>query len=605
MTVLRELIARIKLDSKRARSDLKAYDNQLDKTKESTDDVIEGTEELGDEATKAAAKTSRAGKKIGRSWADIGRSVKGAGKLAGGAGLAVSAGLAVIGTAAAAATAAVFAFTKDWAEATDEIGKRAGKLGVSAQALQELRFVAELSGAEATSLSDALKEVQIRAAEAAKSGTGPFADAADELGLSLLELSERSPVEAFELIRNELSRVEDSTKRTALSVQLLGEQGIELGEVINLTEEQFRGLRIEAGELGGVLDEEALTRAAELNDELTRVNTVIDGLTTEIAVELAPVVQELLEDFRDWIQSNRELSRDEVLKLLKQLVQTAADLAKTLFGLLQAFNDVTDAVGGLGKASALIASGPFGQLSAAVIALTSDVDDYERSLRDAEAAEKDLAKSKPFTEKERESLEEAEDGQKALARFEEAQTELEAAEESGDESRRQAAIEERKLADRDVAAAKESLELDRKDAADRERAKRESDRFVSGLLTEEQIERRQRARRDNARIRRRGGGGGARPQREEAAEEQETTFGEQLGLGRGGAAISSTEGRGLGTTIVNQTFNIGIPAIKMEIEAAPGTTARRQGEAVRDAVAGDAIPNIVKRTQRAAVGQLS
>lgn len=648
MTVLRELIARIKLDTKRAKGDLQQYDKLLDDTKKSTEDVVEETEELGDVVTDTAQKSVKAGKRISRSWSNIGKSAKSAGKSIASAGATAGKGLGVIAAATLAASAGLFAFTKQWAESTDEIGKRAGKLGVAADALQELRFVFGQSGAEAQSLSDVLKEIQIRSIDAVKSGTGPFAEAAGALGLDFRQLAEDSPVVAFEKIRRELSKMEASSKRTALAVALLGEQGIELGEVINLTEEEFRGLRQEANELGLVLGEEALQSAADLNDELARTGAVVGGIQNDLAVELVPVVREVLVEFRAWVRENRELIRTKLVEFVRNLIRAIEELSKLLFALLDIFNKVLEVTGGLTNAIELLAGafvalklaalGPIGAILAGFVALGVAVDVYKRKLKDAARAEDELADKKAFSEEERQKLSESAEGRRVLSELDKSQQQLDRTTSSlekieaedrltfdefsseddvaqrenlrNQQQLRDQAIEDKKRLEREGRARLELRDLDILDADEaRAAAAAEAEEPVFGIRglagfgpAEKPAARPPGKTRG---VRKTAQKAEKKKVEKKAKEERDATIGELLGFGEGGAVVSgATTGKGLGTTIINQTFNIGIPSIRIEVAAARGATVRDQAVATAGAVR-DMMPDIVKQTQRAAVGQLS
>lgn len=659
MTVLRELIARVKLDTKRATADLKKYDRALDGTVKKTVAVTKSTKKVAEEAEKTAKRSKKAGKKIERTWDDVAKSAKAAAKKAAKAGKTIGAGMLAVGAGVTAAAAGVFEFTRQWAESTDEIGKRAGKLGVATKGLQELRFVAKLSGAEASDMSDALKEVQIRAFEAAKSGLGPFAEASEELGLNFVELSEKSPIDAFVDIRRELHKVENSTRRTALAEKLLGAQGIELGEVINLTEEQFAGLRQEAHDLGLVMSDETLKAAADFNDELDRTKATVSGVVNEVAAELLPVVKELVVQFRGWIRENDTLVKSDLAKTLGETAKAGAEIIKVFGQVLSLTNDVNDATGGLAntlKALGAVAVGiklatfgPVGIAAAALLGIVVGTGIMEDKLRQTAVSEDKLA-ARQVTEAQRTALSSTPEGLATLAQIDRAQGNLDAtgtslstfegreretfdefSHEDDDDRRHNAERKQR----RDIALANkadafrviellaEISELDRLDAADDKKAaalaakgpvfgiagtdldpdvqaKRKAATAAALAKRQKAVAALRKKIQDKGKVK----PGGKKVPADGDGDEEQLTFGELLGLGKGGATLSSSEGRGLGTTIVNQTFNIGVPSIKLEITAAPGATVREQATKTAEAVA-NLGPELLKRTQRAAVGALS
>lgn len=636
MAVLRELIARIKLDAKAASDNLKKYDKLLDDTKKSTEDVTDETEKFGDQTEKTAKKAVRAGKKTANVWKRIGKSVKNAAKEAKGAGSAISAGLAVVTAATGAAAFGIFELTKNWAEATNEIGTRAGKLGVATKELQELQFIAKLTGAESEGVADALKEVQIRSAEAAITGIGAFADAAKILNLNLEDLSKKTPVELFEKLRIELGKVTDTSLQTFLAEELLGEQGVELGNIINLTEEDFRAFRKEAGELGGVLSKEAFKAAEDLGGELTRTGLVVESVKGSIAEDLAPTIQGIVKDFRDWLTENRELVKGKLVEFLNQVISAAKRIAPVLFKFLNFIIEINDATGGLINTFKLLAGafvalklaalGPIGAIAAGFVGLITLVDNYTERLKSAAQAQDKLADESGLSKSERKELAQTAKGRDVLGRLSDLQevidTQTSAADNiraqnrlTGDEFSAEDDAEDRRILaqrkkDRDEAVKKKDRLLRIAKAqfeAQRSAAKDAADDVpvfgiagLAGFIPERgfEVTGEAKVKQDAAAAKSRAG------KKKKATAEKNATLGELLGFGEGGFDVPGTStGKGLGTTLVNITFNIGIPSINMNIEAAPGATVRSQGQAAAEAVA-TIFPSVVKQTQRAAVGQI-
>jgi hypothetical protein len=101
------------------------------------------------------------------------------------------------------AVQALQSFVTNTANAMAEVGRTSEYLGISAHALQELRYAAEKSGVSLDALDDSLKELQIRAVDA-KSGTGEAAEAFQTLGIKGTDAAGR--------IREPLGRCQDSCR---------------------------------------------------------------------------------------------------------------------------------------------------------------------------------------------------------------------------------------------------------------------------------------------------------------------------------------------------------------------------------------------------------
>ena len=91
-----------------------------------------------------------------------------------------------MGAAAVASAGVLYKMAKSVADAGDKAAKTADKLGVQIEALQELRYAAELSGVAQANFDTGLQRMTRRAAEAAQ-GTGVAKDAFKELGVVLTD----------------------------------------------------------------------------------------------------------------------------------------------------------------------------------------------------------------------------------------------------------------------------------------------------------------------------------------------------------------------------------------------------------------------------------
>ena len=120
---------------------------------------------------------------------------------------------AAIATAGVAAIgAAIFAINNRIGQAT-EIRNFARIAQINTEALQEWGYAARLSGGDTEDFVDALREMQLRLAEAAALASGPAVDALNLLGLKLEELQELDSIGQFELLRDAIAAVEDPAQR--------------------------------------------------------------------------------------------------------------------------------------------------------------------------------------------------------------------------------------------------------------------------------------------------------------------------------------------------------------------------------------------------------
>jgi hypothetical protein len=143
--------------------------------------------------------------------------------------------------------------------AADAIGETASKIGVGAEALQELRYAASLAGVEQQTLDMALQRFVHRVAEAAN-GTGEAKDALAQIGIALRDQSGnlRRSEDLLGEVADAFSRIEDPAERVRLAFKLFDSEGVAL---VNLLRggsgalEEIAGYRMRSATPGGLRSE--------------------------------------------------------------------------------------------------------------------------------------------------------------------------------------------------------------------------------------------------------------------------------------------------------------------------------------------------------------
>lgn len=254
----------------------------------------------------------------------------------------------VVGTA----TAAVFALAKSSANAADEAGKTAQKVGVNAQQLQRLAFAAKLADVEAGTLQTGLT-ILAKNIVAASKGNKELDETFRKLGIRLLTTKPMSEAtRRFMLFTGELHKAEkvaitadeallrlsdifrkmpDGTQKTALAVQLLGRSGAELIPLLNGGRQEIQGLMKEADELGLVFDGKAIKASEEFNDTLTRLEASFTGVKNAIGQLFIPELTRLASQLKTFLVENRE----EIVAWVKKGWDLVIQVIKDLVALFQ------------------------------------------------------------------------------------------------------------------------------------------------------------------------------------------------------------------------------------------------------------------------------
>jgi len=288
--------------------------------------------------------------------------------------------IAAIGTAGLAPLAAS---VRSFASAGDVLDKMSQRTGVSVEALSELGFAAEQSGADLATLEKGVRTMQ-RAINDLGRGLSTQTDAFGDLGLTMADLEGRSPEEQFKLIAERLSRVEDASKRAAIAQMIFGRAGTQL---LPLMQDGARGieeLQEQARSLGLTISTQTAKDAALLTDTLNIMWRVVKQGVFVVGSALAPTVIDLTNAVvravvtaTQWVRENKAL----VVTVAKVAAGVAAagiaiiGLGLLIAGVGAAFGVLAGAVGAVGTALAFIGAAlgallsPIGLVVAAVVGL--------------------------------------------------------------------------------------------------------------------------------------------------------------------------------------------------------------------------------------------
>jgi hypothetical protein len=296
-------------------------------------------------------------------------------------------GLRAIGTRLAGigvtAVTGLLAGVKHFSDAGDALDKMSVRTGVSVEALSELGFAAEQSGADLDSLETGLKHMQKSVVEAAR-GSETAQKALSLLGLSVQDLAGLSPEQQFKLLADRIAAVRDPALRTALALEIFGKSGTKL---LPLLAEGARGietLQEQARALGLTVSTQTAKDAALLNDTLNILWRVLKQGVFTIGSALAPTIVDLSNAITrvvvtatNWVKQNKVLVVNALKIAAGVAVAGAAIIAlgAAVSGIGAALGALAGIIAGIGTAFGLVATvigallSPIGLVVAAVVGL--------------------------------------------------------------------------------------------------------------------------------------------------------------------------------------------------------------------------------------------
>ncbi len=190
---------------------------------------------------------------------------------------------------AALGAGAVIGKLKRTVATLDDIGKTADKMGLTTDALQELRAVAESAGVSQAKLDSSMERFNKRLGEA-QLGGGAAAKMLKTLGLEADQLAAAGLDDALGQVADKIAAIASPTERAAAAAALFGREGVAM---VNLMREGSAGMdkmRQEARDLGIVIDENLVRGAEGAQTKLDLMGRVISAQLNGALIDMAPLL---------------------------------------------------------------------------------------------------------------------------------------------------------------------------------------------------------------------------------------------------------------------------------------------------------------------------
>lgn len=271
--------------------------------------------------------------------------------------------------------------------AAKHLGER---LGISTDAVQELGYAASLSGSSAEGMQVSLQHLARGMQELQTKGSGPAAEAFQQLGISMSQVKGETLDQNLELIANKFAAMPDSAKKTALAMQLFGRSGTELIPLLNRGQAGIVELREEAEKLGYVIGDEGVEKAEEFERAQKKLHASVTGLKNQAIEALLPTLERLVDRMTEWIAENKEAITSTLQAVVEGIATAFTTLGDVIGEVIEFWQEhrevaiaVLEAVGAVLVAFAIdaaadwiIAFAPLAAIIAAITALILLVENF-------------------------------------------------------------------------------------------------------------------------------------------------------------------------------------------------------------------------------------
>lgn len=210
------------------------------------------------------------------------------------------------------------------------IGDEAKRAGVSVKAFQELKFVAEQNRIGVDQLTDGLKELSLRADEFAVTGKGAAAEAFGRIGFGATDVAKKlkDPSELMLEIIGRLGKL-DKAAQIRISDEIFGgSAGERFVELIDQGETGIRQTIARANELGAVLDEEMIKKAAEVDRRFKEISATVGNTLKSAIVSATDSLALFIDGFRAFENQRSSTLDEKIASIGRERLEVEQDIAR-------------------------------------------------------------------------------------------------------------------------------------------------------------------------------------------------------------------------------------------------------------------------------------
>lgn len=202
--------------------------------------------------------------------------------------------------------------TLKWAEQVNELSHVAEALGISVQQMDLLNQASYLLTGQADALGSMMLRLERNLGMAAQTGSGPAAQAIEDLGIALSDVLALPADEQFQIIVERLGQLTDPTQRSRDAMVLFGRSWQDL---IPLMADGGKGLQeamARADEYGRHLTPGAIQASKDLTEATRELGLAWDNLVTRSAPVIRAIT-EIVRGLRDMVDAAKAYASGQPL----------------------------------------------------------------------------------------------------------------------------------------------------------------------------------------------------------------------------------------------------------------------------------------------------
>ncbi|MCO7246354.1 hypothetical protein [Halomonas sp. Mc5H-6] len=236
----------------------------------------------------------------------------------------VAGAVTAVAAASAAGATALIAFTDRAAQNARGLTNQAQLANATVEEFQRMAYGVREVNIEEEKLADILKDVNDRVGDFLREGGGPmasfFENVAPKIGLTAEAFKGLSGPEALQLYYDSLEKANVSQQEMTTYLEEMASDTTALIPLLRNGGERLGEMADEADQLGIVMSELEVAQLSKVATELDKGRALVGSMGDALAIELAPFVLALAEDFSD---AAKEAGDMQVV--VQQMVDTSVD----------------------------------------------------------------------------------------------------------------------------------------------------------------------------------------------------------------------------------------------------------------------------------------
>lgn len=264
-------------------------------------------------------------------------------------------------TVAATVKGSISTFT-DYASAAQDA---ATKVGGTARDIQRYGYAAKMSGSSQEELNACLGIFSKNLANAVQGKNKTLVNVFKQLGISMTDANGkmRTTTELLPDIANAMRSQATESQKAYIATQLFGRGGQSLIQMLEGGAEGLNALTAEAERMGIVVDQDGVDSAKAFGDNLDRLKFSLLGVSLSIGQHIIPIIEPMINAFREWIITNREMIATAIVDYCREFAETIKQidfksLVASMINFVKQCNSIFKALGGL-KTVAIVVSAIF------------------------------------------------------------------------------------------------------------------------------------------------------------------------------------------------------------------------------------------------------